>query len=106
MKFLYEVEPEKMSDAWNEGFKNNCTEKCDEAKSALPKLNGWMTTMRLKDTMSFQIFPDKVTVTVKGQEKGSIPGAGFSKAMLSVFLGPKPPSGGLKDGLLGKNICD
>ena len=43
-----------------------------------------------------------LTVTVRGRVKGNIPGDDFSKAFLTIWLGPSPPNKGLKAGLLGK----
>jgi hypothetical protein len=39
---------------------------------------------------------------MKGQVKGVIEGDDFNRAMLRIWLGPKPPSGDLKNGMLGK----
>jgi hypothetical protein len=40
-------------------------------------------------------------VEIKGRVRGTIPGRDFMEALFSVWFGPKPPSGGLKDGMLG-----
>jgi long-chain acyl-CoA synthetase len=41
-------------------------------------------------------------VALNGQEKGTISGDDFGKALLRVWLGDHPPSEDLKAGLLGK----
>jgi hypothetical protein len=40
-------------------------------------------------------------VTIKGQVKGVIPGQDFNDALLEVWLGARPASGGLKRAMLG-----
>jgi hypothetical protein len=44
----------------------------------------------------------QIDVTVKGKKKLTVSGAAFQGALLSVWLGPKPPNAGLKKGLLGQ----
>jgi len=39
-------------------------------------------------------------VTLNGEEKGTIEGDDFGAALLRVWLGPKPPTEELKNGLL------
>ncbi|MDH3524762.1 MAG: chalcone isomerase family protein [Acidobacteriota bacterium] len=41
------------------------------------------------------------TIEVKGSVKGTIEGKAFADALFACWLGPKPPSPGLKEGLLG-----
>jgi hypothetical protein len=42
-------------------------------------------------------------VTIAGQVKGTIPGAEFMRALWGIWLGAKPPSEALKDGMLGQS---
>ena len=44
---------------------------------------------------------DKVDVSVKGAAAASISGNDFQQALLSIWLGKKPPNPELKEGLLG-----
>ena len=46
--------------------------------------------------------PGKGTrITVNGEERITIPGEDFFRAMLSIWLGAKPVDGGLRDAMLG-----
>jgi hypothetical protein len=55
------------------------------------------------DQMIFTYIPDAgTTFAINGKDKLTIAGLGFSQALFSVWLGPKPPTGGLKKGLLGQ----
>jgi len=54
------------------------------------------------DTLTFTYQPGKgTTLQVGNKELGAFAGKGFSEAVFSIFLGPKPPSDDLKKGLLG-----
>jgi long-chain acyl-CoA synthetase len=44
---------------------------------------------------------DSTSVLYKGQPRGSIPGADLQKALLKIWLGPKPVQADLKAALLG-----
>ena len=100
MKFIRDVDKDKLVDAWNDGFKNNGQGK---GKAGLKKLNGYMSDIEEGDSMVFAYDPAKGTsVKVKGKKKGTIAGKDFGHAVLSVWLGGKPPNKGLKNGMLGK----
>jgi hypothetical protein len=99
MKFIRDVDKDKLVEAWNDGFKNNGQGK---GKAGLKKLNSYMTDIEEGDTMSFAYDPAKGTsVKVKGKKKGTIAGKDFGTTLLSVWLGDKPPNKGLKSGMLG-----
>ena len=101
LKFVRDVDLEDLADAFTEAFKKNKT-KSKYAKE-LKKLNGWMTSMTDKDTLSLTYVPGTGTeVRTKGSKRGVIAGAGFASALWSVWLGPNPPNSGLKAGMLGK----
>jgi hypothetical protein len=102
LNFVRDVDRDDITDAWNDGFKKNGADVA-KLKPRIDKLNGWMAEMKKKDVLSFTYVPEKgLTVSVKGQVKGTIEGADFGQAFLAIWLGPKPPNGGLKKGLLGK----
>jgi hypothetical protein len=99
--FVRDVDREDIVDAWKEGFKKNGADLA-ALGPRVGTLNAWMPEVKKRDVLSFLIEPGKgLTVTVKGKVRGTIPGDDFAKAFLAIWLGPKPPNGGLKKGLLG-----
>lgn len=53
-------------------------------------------------TLTFTYLPEKGTMLQAGnKELGAFEGKGFADAVFSIWLGPKPPSEDLKQGLLG-----
>ena len=99
MVFLRDVTAKQMSDAFAEGFDNNCTADCGRLKPDLAKLQGLMKDMKKGETMAFN-FADDVTVLVRGQKVGSVGDKAFSHQIIRIWIGKSPPNAGLKDGFL------
>lgn len=71
-------------------------------KAEWDKFKGWYTDMAAGDVAVYDYVPGVgTTVTVKGQNKGTIAGADFMKALWNVYLGANPPTANLKSGMLG-----
>jgi len=101
LHFVHDASRSQVSDAWKEGFEKN-GEKLAPLRERLEKLQGFMTDFRPGDTLEFTCFPGSgVEVAVKGQVRGTLPGDDFTRALLSIWLGPEPPNEDLKTGLLG-----
>lgn len=98
LKFVRDVDQEKMAEAFVEGFdKNGHKGQMAGAK----KLGAMLGDMADNDVLSFAYVPGKgVTVKHNGKRKGSIAGAKFAQALLTVWLGKEPPNPELKEGLL------
>lgn len=104
MRFIYkEVSAIQLLDAWNEGFVNNSSAVLDKIRSDITQFNGYFNEPMMKgDIVTFTYTPGQGTeVKIKGKVKGGIEGAPFMKALFSIWMGPKPPSDGLKEGMLG-----
>ena len=104
MQFIYgEVEAEKMTDGWNRGFEKQHSEKEMAAlRERLNQFNSFFATAHKGDLITYDFLSDGSTLTqIKSETMGSIPGFDFQKALLSVWLGPKPADKKLKKALLG-----
>ena len=103
MQFVYKkVEAKKLVDAWTEGLAANAGGQMEQLRPGLDRLNSWMEDVVKGDVMSFTAVPGKgLEVTIKGQSKGVIEDPAFASAFWSIFLGAKPPTASLKEGLLG-----
>ena len=103
MKFLYSPSKSQMSDAFDEGFKNNSPDALKTLKSDIDKLLAALEDMKKGDEMVFTYIPGTgTTLTINGKDKLTIAGLPFQQALMSVWLGPKPPNADLKKGLLGQ----
>lgn len=104
MHFLYkEVGKDKLIEGWDEGFQNNSGDKVATLKDKIAKFNGFWSDMKTGDTAVLTYDPATGTkVEIKGKDMGTIEGKEFAQALFAIWLGPKPPTEGLKKGLLGK----
>ncbi len=103
MDFLYsEVEREKLDKGWEEGIEENVSAADRKAiRERLDKFKTLFSTMHKGDSAVLDYVPGKgLSVTVKGETKGVIPGADFARSMLSIWLGSEPVTGSLKKALL------
>lgn len=104
MHFLYKkVEKEKLTEGWEEGFKNNSGPAATALAPRLARFNALWSDMTAGDRAVLTYIPGTGTrVEIRDKEVGVIEGKDFADALFSVWLGPKPPNEGLKKGLLGK----
>ncbi|MFC1542066.1 chalcone isomerase family protein, partial [Candidatus Latescibacterota bacterium] len=104
IQFIYkEVASEQLIEAWNDGFKANAASSLNTLKSKIDTFNGYFTESVVKgDTIIITYIPGKGTeVAIKNRVKGIIEGKDFMVALFSIWFGPKPPTDGLKEGMLG-----
>lgn len=105
MNFLYkEVSPKKFADGWNKGFADNSSAiEIKALQERISQFNSLFTTAYKGDEIRLDYLPGEGTrVRINGIVKGSVPGEDFSRALLKIWLGPKPAEADLKDAMLGK----
>lgn len=104
LKFVRDVEKGDITEAWQDGFENNNDDDVvEKIQSRIDQLNGWMTDIKDKESLTFTYIPGKgLEVKVKDEVKGTIEGWDFARAFFAIWLGEDPPNEGLKTGLLGK----
>lgn len=103
MHMTYAVSKEQFADAWNEGFHDNNPGLSAAVESYLVQFLAYFGSSKNGDVITLDYIPGQGTqISWNGEFRGNIPGADFHKALLNVFLGPKPPTEDLKEGLLGK----
>lgn len=102
MSFLRTVKAEKITVAWNEGFKDNVPDADDELKAKFADLGRMMRDMYDSEEMVFTYVPGIGTaVEIKEDPMGVIPGKDFADALLLTWIGPKPgPGKAFKEELL------
>ncbi len=101
MQFVRDVEADKLTNGWTEGFKKNVTD-LSALQKRLDQFNGYMSDIQDGQAIDLTFSQAGVGVSFAGASKGTIEGQDFARALLSVWLGPEPPNGDLKDGLLGR----
>ena len=102
LHFVRDVDGADIKKAWEEGFEDNAKAQLPALKERIEQLQAWMVDMKSGQTLTFTSKPDAgIEVDVNGTVQGTVAGEDFATAFLAIWLGPKPPNPGLKEGLLG-----
>lgn len=106
MHMLYdEVSREKLIDGWNDGFTGNLTKVQRKALAQrIAAFNGMFDDVHEGEEIILDYTPEGgTTVSIAGKDRGTIAGADFNRALLSIWLGPRPVDENLREALLGNN---
>ena len=106
MHFLYkEVSRQKIVDGWHDGLSANLSPaEFTALQPQLEKFDSLFHTVRRGDVISIDYIPDTGTeVRINNEWRGVIPGNAFYRALLKIWLGNKPVSDDLKQGMLGNS---
>ena len=105
MTMLYkEVEAEKITQGWDDGFKANLTDtELKALEGRLKKFNAlFRPALREGDVVRMDYSSDTGTrLNINNKQLGRIEGADFFAALLKVWIGEQPADKNLKKGLLG-----
>jgi len=98
------VSSSKMIDAVEEGFENSTNGKVGPLQSKINQFIGFFKEeIKKGDVFDITYQPGKGVVSYKnGEEKGTIKGADFKKALFGIWLSNRPADDDLKEGMLGK----
>jgi hypothetical protein len=101
MHFIYSSVPkDKVNETFDGGFAG--VSGSSAYQDRIDQLKSWMADYTTGDEVVFDYVPGAGTsVTVKGVNKGTLPGTDFMKGLWSVYLGSAPPTAALKSGMLG-----
>ena len=105
MHMIYDgVSKSQFADAWHDDFKANNPDSYATLHDQIEQFISCFGDSKKDDVITMDYVPGTGTqVSWDGELRGTIPGEDFHKALLRVFLGPNPPTGDLKDGMLGKD---
>ncbi len=94
---------DQLADGWTDCLKANTPSAGSDVKKGFDQLNGWMDEVKKGGRLAFSYTPASGTeVEVKGTSKGTIAGKPFADALFACWIGDKPATEDLKEGLLGK----
>jgi len=103
MQFVRNVSKKQMTEAFTDSFHDNAPDAKKTVGVDIDHFLAALEPLRDGDQMTFTYIPDVgTTFAINGKDKLTIPGLGFSQALFAVWLGPYPPTAGLKKGLLGQ----
>lgn len=101
LQFLRNVDRDEIESAWIEGLKKNVKDT-RPFEARMKQLTSRIPDLKKGDRVTFDFVPGQVEVTLLHGTKATVPGDDFARALLAIWLGPKPPNEDLKAGLLGK----
>jgi hypothetical protein len=102
MHFVYDVTGEQMCEAWADSLEANRPNANAALKKDFDTLCTYMENVEEGDTMTFSYVPGEgTTVSVRGEEKGTLGNKAFADAMFASWIGQHPATGKLKKGMLG-----
>jgi hypothetical protein len=102
LHFLRNLGSRDLTKAWDDGFKNNAADQIPALKERIEKIKSYTKDMKTGQELVFTHKPGAgIEVSIDNTPVGMVEGDDFSKAFLSIWLGPNPPNQSLKDGLLG-----
>ncbi len=105
MHILYDkVGKEKLTDGWNAGFSSNLSpEELTNLSEKIKQFNELFIDVHEGEEIVLDYIPGSgTTVSIAGNIMGSVEGADFNRALLSIWLGKEPVGEKLRDELLGK----
>ena len=103
MHFVRDVGKGKIAEGWRDGFANNSGSSLPTLQQRLDEFAAKWADMASGDMAAMTYAGGGVLkLEIRGQEVGAFQGKEFADAVFACWLGPKPPSADLKNGLLGK----
>jgi hypothetical protein len=104
LHFIYgEVDRGRMVESFTEGFEGNLPDKGKSLKTQIDQFLGAVETMKKDEELVVTYVPGSgTTLAIRGKDKLTIAGQAFGQAVFSIWLGQKPPTDGLKNGMLGR----
>jgi Chalcone isomerase-like len=103
MQFLHSASKQQMTDAFEEGFKDNAPDAEKTQKADIDHFLAALEDVKDGDQMVITYVPGTgTTLDINGTKKLTIAGSAFGQVLFSVWLGPKPPNTDLKKGMLGQ----
>lgn len=100
--YNYDIDAEDSVKAWKKSLRENCLSHCKDIKEVQQKFLNSVKNVKDKQTQDYVFRQSGVKFYQEGEllfEKSHAP---FSKVLLASWIGPKPPTGELKKGLLGR----
>ena len=103
MQFLHSASKSQMASAFKDSFNDNTPDAVKAMQPDIDRLLGALEPLNVGDQMVFTYVPGTgTTFAINGKDKLTIAGSAFNPVLLSVWLGPKPPTAATKKGMLGK----
>jgi hypothetical protein len=102
MEFVRDVDKGRLTGGFREGFEKNAGTKVASQKANFEKFLALVGDQKKGAVMTFTYVPGTGTaINIGGKDVATFEGKEFADALFSLWLGPVPPSGELRKGMLG-----
>ena len=102
LKFVHDAEAPDIRDAFQQGFERVTGGNLAPLQDRMDRLDAQIVAIKEGEYLSFTYSPTTASLTIDlNGRSGTIEGADFADAILSMSLGANPPNPSLKAGLLG-----
>ena len=101
MQFVRDVSADKLRGGWTAAFQDNAADVTG-IEHQIAQFNASMRDIKAGDRIALELSGDTVDVLINDRSIDSISGTPFQRAVLSIWLGPRPPNEGLRQGILGR----
>lgn len=101
VKFFRNVERKDLQKGLIAGFNENCGDQCERLKNSLEMINNKIPDFNKGDSLEFHFLPSKLILRSNLARPMEIDDRDFNRILLSLWLGPNPPSKRLLNQLLG-----
>jgi hypothetical protein len=99
--FVHDASVERVREAWENGFRDDCLPPCHLPPDQVATFLSTVPALKKGDTSRILITRDGVDISVNGKSLGVVRDPNFMRTILATYLGPSPPTEGLKRALLG-----
>lgn len=94
---------DQLADGWSDCLEANNPSAGSEVRQGFDSLSGWMEEVKKGGRLAFTYTPVSGTeVEVMGASKGTVAGKPFADALFACWIGDKPATEDLREGLLGR----
>ncbi len=102
LTFLRDLDRKQIAEAIEDGFERNSKKDLPALEERLDQLCKIIPDVNKRDALQITYVPGKgTTITVRGEERGTIEGKDFADALFLVWLGKDPVDNDLRKTLLG-----
>jgi hypothetical protein len=100
LHFLRDIDRGRLASGWADSLR---TVGSKPLEPAITQFTSLIDDVKKGDEMTFTSRPSAgIEVAHRGTVRGTVPGDDFSRALFTVWFGPKPGDENLKRGMLGK----
>jgi hypothetical protein len=99
--FLHDVDAEDARESWREALDRNCPAPCRLPAESVARFLAALPSVHKGDTNTLLFTARGVEFFINGRSVGQITNPDFKQVILSTFIGPRPTSAEIKEGLLG-----